>query len=197
MRLQLYDFEMKYKPGNQNILADFLSRSQNNENQVETEEDYLDQLVANIETIDETSTLKYQIATNELYTQMELFENIKPIQSNREREYAARETIENNPMENTPNNNHLNIEVIASEPNSTISEINKSYADEQQRDEDIQWIKNLILNYKGDKPLIKEFNNNIQRGLYKEYNNLRVVEKIVYRVTEDTNGYNRTQFVLP
>lgn len=93
--------------------------------------------------------------------------------------------------------NHLNIEVIASEPNSTISEINKSYADEQQRDEDIQWIKNLILNYKGDKPLIKEFNNNIQRGLYKEYNNLRVVEKIVYRVTEDTNGYNRTQFVLP
>jgi hypothetical protein len=55
-----------------------------------------------------------------------------------------------------------------------------------------------LLNYKGDKPLIKEFNNNIQRGLYnREYNNLRVVEKIVYRVTEDTNGYNRTQFVLP
>ena len=42
MRLQLYEFEMKYKPGNQNILADFLSRPQENEPEMEPEEDYFD-----------------------------------------------------------------------------------------------------------------------------------------------------------
>ena len=29
------------------------------------------------------------------------------------------------------------------------------------------------------------------------YDNLRVIDNIVYRTAEDTNGYNRTQFVLP
>jgi hypothetical protein len=38
---------------------------------METEEDYLDQLVANIETIGVKSTINYQIANNELYEQME------------------------------------------------------------------------------------------------------------------------------
>ena len=47
MRLQLYEFEMKYKPGNQNILANYLSRPQENEPEMEAEEEYLDQLVLN------------------------------------------------------------------------------------------------------------------------------------------------------
>ena len=57
MRLQLYEFDMKYqvtktgKPGNQNILAYFLSRPQENESKMEVEDDYFDQLVASIETI--------------------------------------------------------------------------------------------------------------------------------------------------
>lgn len=66
MRLSLYDFEIKYKPGNQNILADFLSRPQENELAMETAEDYLDQLVANIN-MDETNTIEYDLAMNELY----------------------------------------------------------------------------------------------------------------------------------
>ena len=58
MRLQLYEFEMKYKPGNQNILADFLSRPQENEPEMEAEEDYFDQLIANIETVGVKSTIR-------------------------------------------------------------------------------------------------------------------------------------------
>ena len=42
MRLSLYEFEIKFKPGPQNVLADFLSRPQENEDNWETSEDYLD-----------------------------------------------------------------------------------------------------------------------------------------------------------
>jgi len=90
MRLQLYELEMKYKPGNQNILADFLSRPQENEPEMEHEDDYFDQLVANIETIGVKSTINYQIANNDLYKQMELYDKIKPIRPPFEIEYIAR-----------------------------------------------------------------------------------------------------------
>jgi hypothetical protein len=89
MRRQLYEFEMKYKPGNLNILADFLYRPQENEPEIELEEDYLDQLVANIETIGVKSTIEYQIANNELYKQMKLYEKIKPIRPPFEVEYKG------------------------------------------------------------------------------------------------------------
>ena len=79
MRLQLYEFDMKYKPGSQNILADFLSRLQEIEPEMEAEEDYFYQLVANIETVGVKSTMNYQIANNELYKQMELYDKIIPI----------------------------------------------------------------------------------------------------------------------
>ena len=42
MRLSLYVFEIRYKPGSHNVLADFLSRPQENENQLETGDNYLD-----------------------------------------------------------------------------------------------------------------------------------------------------------
>ena len=60
MRLSLYEFEIKYKPGSQNILADFLSRPKDNEQPLESSEDYLDQLVAKIETIDDIQSIKYK-----------------------------------------------------------------------------------------------------------------------------------------
>jgi hypothetical protein len=132
MRLQLYEFEMKYKPGNQNILADFLSRPQENEPEMETEEDYLDQLVANIETIGVKSTINYQIANNELYKQMELYDQIKPIRPPFEIEYIASSIV----IEETEINN---IDTIASEPSSSISNSYTSYAEEQNKDSDIQW----------------------------------------------------------
>jgi hypothetical protein len=95
------------------------------------------------------------------------------------------------------NINYLNVNVIAAEPNSIISDNYRSYAEEQLKDDDIQWIKKLILKHGDSKPTIKKFENTIRQILFKEYNKLRVVDNILYRTTEDTNGFIRTQFVLP
>ena len=47
------------------------------------------------------------------------------------------------------------------------------------------------------KPKLKDFENEIQTELYREYDNFRLVDDILYRVKVDKNGFNRTQFVLP
>jgi hypothetical protein len=132
IRLHLYEFEMKYKPGNQNILAYFLSRPQENEPEMEAEEDYLDQLVGNIETIGVISIINYQIANNDLYKRMELYDHINPIRPPFEIEYIAKTIVM---KENEINN----IETIAIEPSSSIYNSYRSYAEEQNKDSDIQW----------------------------------------------------------
>jgi hypothetical protein len=112
MRLQLYEFEMIYKPGIQNILADFLSRPQENENQLESESDYLDQLVAQIETIDKSSTIAYRLAMNEMYSQMEMYDQVTII--NHETEYVGSELNEELNQMNIRDNKELeadNIEI--------------------------------------------------------------------------------------
>ncbi len=72
MRMALYRFEIKYKTGLENVLADFLSRSTS------------DQLVAAIETIDDQETINYKQAMNELYAYNEMFDEIQPIITNEE-----------------------------------------------------------------------------------------------------------------
>jgi hypothetical protein len=93
--------------------------------------------------------------------------------------------------------NYSNINVIASEPNSNLIEDYKSYAEEQLKDEDIQWIKHLIINNPIDKPKINQFKNEYQKIFYREYNNLYIIDNILYRITNDKKGYKRTQFVIP
>ena len=48
MRLALYEFFVKFKPGKENVVADFLSRLDEQEPSNHNE-DYHDQLVANVE----------------------------------------------------------------------------------------------------------------------------------------------------
>jgi acetoin utilization deacetylase AcuC-like enzyme len=47
------------------------------------------------------------------------------------------------------------------------------------------------------KPKLKDFENQVQAEFYREYDNFRLVDDILYRVKQDKNGFNRTQFVLP
>jgi hypothetical protein len=61
----------------------------------------------------------------------------------------------------------------------------------------IEWINELILENGDNKPKINAFKNEIQQMFLRENDNLRVIDNIPYRTTEDTNGYNRTQNVLP
>ena len=89
------------------------------------------------------------------------------------------------------------IEVLLAKPSSEISEAYDIYLKEQSKDEDIAWIKEMILCNKDERPKQKSFANKVQRELYKEYSKLRIIEGIVYRATEDQNGYSRIQFVLP
>ena len=137
MRLSLYEFEIKYKPGPQNVLADFLSRPQENEENWETSEDYLDQLVASIET---ASSIQYQLAMNELYVNLEMNEKIEEIAISEPMEYIASEVNDTDEIQ-IDEINQMNINVIASEPSSQTQDNYRSYAEEQLKDEDIQWIK--------------------------------------------------------
>ena len=90
-----------------------------------------------------------------------------------------------------------NGEIIAAEPSSELKNAYNIYLSEQERDEDIMWIKELILINKDKRPKLNKIENSIRRCLYREYDNLRVLDGLVYRSTEDINGYNRMQYVLP
>ena len=64
-------------------------------------------------------------------------------------------------------------------------------------DEEIIWIKELILKHGDSRPKITEFANTKQRILYKQYSSLRVKHGILYSQSEYHNGISRIQLVLP
>ena len=163
IRLAQYRFEIKYRKGIENVVADALSRLPN-ENQVNENinDDYFDTLVAMIEEDDSNDVNRF-----------------------RERDASRNKSGENNG------------EIIAAEPSSELENAYNIYLSEQERDEDIMWIKELILINKDKRPKLNKIENPIRRCLYREYDNLRVLDGLVYRSTEDINGYNRMQYVLP
>jgi hypothetical protein len=57
--------------------------------------------------------------------------------------------------------------------------------------------KNTNKTTRGYKTKIKRFENQVQAEFYREYDNFRLVDDILYRVKQDKNGFNRLQFVLP
>jgi hypothetical protein len=59
----------------------------------EAGEEYLDQLVATIETIDDQETINYKQAMNEFYAYNEMFDEIQPIITNEEIVYHASEQL--------------------------------------------------------------------------------------------------------
>ena len=55
------------------------------------------------------------------------------------------------------------------------SQVRKKTAEDQDIDEEIKWIKDLILKHGQEKPKIIEFVNTNQRIFYKEYSNQKPV----------------------
>ena len=165
MQLSVYQYEIKYKKGKDNLVADALSRLPD-ESDIDpnTNEDYLDILIANIS--DDMGRFP---------------------------EGEEDESHKDSPTSSSENN----VLAIASQPTSRITNLYESCLEEQNKDEDIVWVKNLILTHKENRPKINTFSNAERKVFYKEYTNLRVIDGIVYRSIEDFDGHNRTQYVLP
>ena len=154
IRLAVYEFEIRYKPGKENIVADMLSRLFD-ENDVNNnpEDEYFDIIIAAVE----------------------------------ERPESTQETGHSD--------EYQYLEEIAMLPIS--AQNNDKTRLDQEEDEEISWIKNMILQNCDNKPKLDRFETPEQRVLYKEYNSLRVIDGIVYRQTEDKHGMNQVQLVLP
>ena len=162
MRLAQYQFEIKYRKGAENIVADALSRlPEESEINPDKRDDYLDVIIAAVEKEDE-----------------ELIECYKE-------------------RENRGENIETSHEIIAAEPSSEIENAYEAHLQEQEVVEDIRWIKELMLKHKDERPKLGKITNKVRKCLFKEYSNLRILDGIVYRSTEDICGFNRMQYVLP
>lgn len=69
--------------------------------------------------------------------------------------------------------------------------------DEQKQDKNIVWIIRLIHDNLKEKPEITEFENSVCRSFYGEFENLRLINDILYRAVETDEGIIRYQYVLP
>ncbi len=65
------------------------------------------------------------------------------------------------------------------------------------RDEDLNWIKELIINHIHEKPVVEKFKNGIQQMLYKNYHKLRIINDILYYIDEDREGKEKAKYVVP
>ena len=153
IRLAIYEFEIRYKPGRENIVADMLSRlfDENDVNE-NPEDDYFDVLVAAVE--------------------------YEPSQD-----------------EDDAHIDHQYLEELVLLPSS--NQARNKTAQDQDQDEEIKWLKDLIVQHGTEKPKVTEFNNTEQRVFYKEYSNFQLIDNILYRQAEDQFGINQIQLVLP
>ncbi|CAF1141079.1 unnamed protein product, partial [Brachionus calyciflorus] len=102
------------------------------------------------------------------------------------------------PIMECENSEKTNVEENKTVRNNT-SELMVLNANEQEqnKDEDIKWIKDLIKIHGDKKPIILIFENVNRRILFKQYDNLCLNNDILYRNSEDRNGHKLNQIVLP
>ena len=166
-RMHIYTFEIKYKPGSENIIADALSRynedaeGDNAGNSMDYEEEYNDILIASNTCIEDERM---------------------PLETY----YAL-----------APYSIIHRINIISEIPSSSTDEEYEIYKSEQDADEDIKWIKSLITEHGEDRPTIKTFENNVRRVYYNEYNSLKLIYGLLYKEKESPKGKRSIHFALP
>ncbi|RNA05832.1 Retrovirus-related Pol poly from transposon [Brachionus plicatilis] len=93
------------------------------------------------------------------------------------------------------------VEQVQPEPNwqsvESVDKLSIEWVQEQEKDEDLLWIKDLIEHHGDKKPKKLIFENVTRRILFRQFENLFIQDGILYRHSEDRNGYKITQFVLP
>ena len=153
IRLAIYEFEIRYKSGRENVVADMLSRLfEDNDVKENPEDDYFDVLIAAIEHV-------FSQEEDDAY------------------------------------NAHHYLEELVMLPSS--SQVRNKKAQDQDKDEEIKWLKDLIWKHGKEKPNITEFSNKEKRVFYKQYASFQLVDNILYRQAEDPFGVNQIQLVLP
>lgn len=90
-----------------------------------------------------------------------------------------------------------NEQIILEKPSSKNQDIYQARLTEQNKDIDLIWIKNLILENKENKPDVLEFDNYVRRIFNKEYDKIKIHDGILYRETEDDLGFMHLQYILP
>ncbi|RNA42826.1 Retrovirus-related Pol poly from transposon [Brachionus plicatilis] len=106
-----------------------------------------------------------------------------------ENEHAEAETCTSSSEES--------LEIIAKEPSSETDNEYITYRTEQLKDDDLVWAIELLKANGDKKTEINKSNNLTQKLLLKQYDKLRLIEGILYRMYENEEGFYVTQFVLP
>ncbi|RNA08199.1 Retrovirus-related Pol poly from transposon, partial [Brachionus plicatilis] len=112
-------------------------------------------------------------------------------------EHSIDDATQNTNSSSNSESEITNADRIALNPSSSIENEFESLKEEQEKDEDIQWIKGLILENGVQKPKISIFESPTRRILYKQYDHFTLVDGILYRHSEDRYGFKTTQLVLP
>ncbi len=89
------------------------------------------------------------------------------------------------------------ITLIATLSSSQDTGAYEAHLQQQQADMDIRWIVDLIKLHGDDRPESATCINTVRRKLYRDYDSLRIIDRILFYEIEETTGNTSLRYVLP
>ena len=174
-RLKLYSLTVKYIKGEDNNIADLLSRLPDAQQVNEEDEDFEEILIAyEQDSLPSTSSDNLNNAFRQDTSDSEEPATTSKTQDQPQHNAATASAI-----------NHINPDEFS------------VHQREQAKDDDITWALQLVKTHKDDRPEITTFDNKTRKSLYRNYNNLRIVDDVLYAESEDKKGNTYLRFALP